>query len=60
MYIYIYIYIYILECARRYPSTMAFSGAAVLLHMQKFWIISAALTVLMALEQRFECKAAPS
>ena len=44
----------IIECSRRYPSTMVCKGTAVLLHVQKFWIISAESNNLLALAQRFE------
>ena len=49
-----------LSCSRRYPSTMAFSGAAFLSHLQTFWNISAESNVAMALEPRFGCPMAPN
>ena len=43
-----------LECSCRYASIMVCAGTAVLLHVQKFWIISAKWVDLLALAQRFE------
>ena len=43
-----------LECPRQYPSTMVCAGIAVLLHVQKFWIVSAEWNNLLAEAQRFE------
>ena len=53
MYVCMYVCMYVLECSRRYTSTMAFSSTAVWLHLQKVLDYFSCSNVLLAVERLF-------